>query len=183
VIRRIARDAIGVALGLLLGGAVACGGNAASQSPRPSQLTPTVTPAPSLTPTASPGPPTTLRPGDPAVYAEALDRVQQWLNAWMAGDTAAQNALLEPDSQVASPFPFSQLLSGEITHYEPYQHMSDDEFTLLVTLQLHLPTANESAWGEGVNSRFFTFKRPDASSPFLMHLASGPPLASGHLPE
>jgi hypothetical protein len=109
--------------------------------------------------------------------------VQQWLNAWMAGDTAAKIAMLEPETQPGSTVPDPQLLSGKINDYEPYQHMSDDEFTLLVTFQLHLPTVNESAWGEGVNSRFFTFNRADASSPFLMHLASGPPLASGYLPE
>jgi hypothetical protein len=125
--------------------------------------------------------PATVHPGDPAVYAEALDRVQQWLDAWLAGDTAAQNAMLDPESQQLLPTPrFSQLLSGEISGYQPGQHISDDDVTLLVDLRLHLPAANESAWGEGVNSCFITFKRADATSPFLMKFATSPPLA---LPE
>jgi hypothetical protein len=185
VIRRIDRAAIGVALGLLLAGAVACGGNAASPSPSSGQATSTAalaSPSPTAsqaTSTATPGPPPTLRPGDPAVYAQALDRIQQWLDAWLAGDNNAQNAMLKPESQVASPFAYSQLLIGQITDYQPYQHISDNEFTLLVDLQLHLPTANESAWGEGVNSRFITFQRADAGSPFLMQFATSPPLAAG----
>jgi hypothetical protein len=130
--------------------------------------------------TGTPGPPPTLRPGDPAVYAEALDRVQQWLYAWMAGDTAAQNAMLDPESQQLLPtFRYSQPLSSEISGYQPAQYVSDNEFTLLVDLQLHLQAANESAWGEGVNSRFITFQRADASSPFRMHFATSPPLATG----
>jgi hypothetical protein len=97
----------------------------------------------------------------------------------LAGDTAAQNAMLEPESQVGSTPRYSQLLSGEISGYEVYQHISDDDFTLLVDLQLHFPAANESAWGEGVNSRFITFQRADAGSPFLMQFATSPPLAAG----
>jgi hypothetical protein len=174
--QRIVRPAVGLALGVLLVGALACGGNTtASPSPSASQPASTARPAPSLTATASPGPPPTLRPGDPPVYADAIARVQQWLDAWMAGDTAAQNAMLEPESQRLLPAPgYSQLLSGEISGYQPGQHISDDDFTLLVDLQLHLPAANESAWGEGVNSRFITFKRADASSPFLMQFATSP---------
>ncbi len=167
-------------LGVLLAVSVACGGNAASPSPSPSpsQSTSTATPALSLTPTASPGPLPTLRPGDPAVYAEALDRVQQWLGAWLAGDTVAQNEMLETGSQQLLPtLRFSQLLSGAILGYQPGQHISDDDFTLIVDLRLHLPAANESAWGEGVNSRFITFKRADANSPFLMKFATSPPVA------
>lgn len=173
VIKRIARGVIAIALAVLLVGAVACGGNATSPSPSSSQPSSTGTPAP----------PPTLRPGDPAVYAEALDRAQQWLDAWQAGDTAAQNAMLEPESQVSSTPPYSQLLSGQIMSYEPQRQISDNDFTLLVDLQLHLPAANESAWGEGVNTRFITFRRADADSPFLMSFATGPPLASGYLPE
>jgi hypothetical protein len=71
-------------------------------------------------------------------------------------------------------------LSGSITDYQPYQHISDDDFTLLITFELHLPYGNESAWGEGPNSRFITFKRADASSPFTMKFATSPPLI---LPE
>ncbi len=175
VMQRIVRPAFGLALTVLLVGALACGGNAtASPSPSASRPASTATPAPSLTAAASPGPPPTLRPGDPAVYADALDRVQQWLDAWIAGDTAAQNTMLEPDMQLVTTPPYSQLLSGEISGYQPAQYVSDNEFTLSVDLHLHLPTANESAWGEGVNSRFITFKRADANSPFLMQLATGP---------
>lgn len=167
---------------MLLAISVACGGNTtASPGPTPSQPASTAAQASSPTPTATRGPPPTLHPGDPAVYSDALDRVQQWLNAWMAGDTAAQSAMLEPESQQLGSTPrYSQPLSGEIADYQPYQHISDDDFTLLVDLQLHLPTANESAWGEGVNNRFITFKRADASSPFLMRFATSPPVA---LPE
>jgi hypothetical protein len=48
--------------------------------------------------------------------------VQQWLNAWMAGDTAAKIAMLEPETQPGSTVPDPQLLSGKINDYEPYQH-------------------------------------------------------------
>jgi hypothetical protein len=88
--------------------------------------------------------------------------------------------MLEPATQASSSVPDPQLLRGEIASYQPQQRVSDDDFTLLVDLQLHLPTANESAWGEGINSRFVNVKRADASSPFLMKFASSPPLA---LPE
>ncbi|HEY8766263.1 MAG TPA: hypothetical protein VIP09_03205, partial [Dehalococcoidia bacterium] len=122
----------------------------------------------------------TLRPGDPPVYADAIARLQEYLDAWAAGDNAGKNAMLEPATQASSSVPDPQLLRGEIASYQPQQRVSDDDFTLLVDLQLHLPTANESAWGEGINSRFVNVKRADASSPFLMKFASSPPLA---LPE
>jgi hypothetical protein len=76
VISRIVRPAIGLVLSMLLASAVACGGNTTAP---PSQPSSTAAQASSPTSTATRGPPPTLRPGDPAVYSDAIDRVQQWL--------------------------------------------------------------------------------------------------------
>lgn len=84
------------------------------------------------------------------------------------------NAMLEPTEPTISLVSDPQLLIGEIFSYLPQQQIPDNEFTLLVTLQLHVPASNQSAWGEGINDRFITFKRADADSPFLMRFATSP---------
>ena len=108
----------------------------------------------------------------------AIARFQLYLAAWATGNADAMKAMLEPDTSPTGPE--ATLIDGATTDYQPAQYISNNEFTLLVTFQLQLAPANSGAWGEGVNSRFVTFKRTDTSSPFLMRFATSPPVA---LPE
>ncbi|MEO8458807.1 MAG: hypothetical protein ABI559_13470 [Chloroflexota bacterium] len=134
--------------------------------------TPTQAPA-SATISATPAT-VTLRPGDPAVYGEGIARLQQYVDAWARGDKAFMNEIVGAEDDIQSGTATPQLRDGRITSYQPSSYTSAYYFTLLVGLELHFSSGDTAAWGEGTNSRFVTFDRSDASSPFTLTFATSP---------
>src|SRR5689334_15369965 len=114
---------VAVALVLLLALAACSGGS-------PSTQTPSATEAPTATATAAAAPQVTVRGGDPAVYSEALARLQEYFEAWVRGDVAAMNEIVPPDNQTAPTPALPPLASGSVTGYQSVTHESDNHFQL-----------------------------------------------------
>jgi hypothetical protein len=162
-----------VVLGLALFFGAACSSNGSS----PTQTVTANSSAGTATPFRTHAVPT-LRPADPAVYAIAIARLQLYFDTWANGDIAGAKAMLASTNQ-SSYFSLStQLLSGDVTSYKQEEHISDDHFTLIVAIKLHFSGSDTGAWKEGVNNRFVTFDRQNASSPFVMTFATSHRVAS-----
>jgi hypothetical protein len=65
------------------------------------------------------------------------------------------------------------LRSGSIVSYQLEARVSNDHFTLFVTLDLHL-TGTSGVWNEGTNDRLVTFFQSDPIAQYMMELNSGP---------
>lgn len=140
----------------------------------------TTVPTPPASGTSVPGSPTATVAGDPAIYAQGIAVLQAYLDTWREqGLYAATTRYIMPTGD--SP-PLKQaaldslkLLSGTIVSWRRYAWVSENQFTVTVTLDLHFPNQDGLAWGEGVNNRYATFIRPDTQAQFLIWLTTSPP--------
>ncbi len=124
----------------------------------------------SLTPGSGGSPASDL---DLTVAGEAVTRLQSYLDTWRtAGLIAAGTMVVENQRAKRDDL---QLLSGTVTTARVARFTSNDNFVLLVTLDLHFPNKDGAAWGEGTNTRFVEFSRPHPSDPFTMSFSSSPP--------
>lgn len=57
--------------------------------------------------------------------------------------------------------------------WRPFRWVSDDDFTLLVILDLHF-AGSPGAWSPGRNGRFIAFTRNAGHGQYLMYFATGP---------
>lgn len=127
--------------------------------------------------------------GDAATYKAAIAEVQAYLDTWVSrGPYAAAASYLVPEEQSSvcagadwppgSGSPCGDvpvLLTGAVRSYDAREWKSSDEFTLLVTMDLHF-RGDPARWNmaEGANDRFFRFTRPDPASAYRMYVATGP---------
>jgi hypothetical protein len=66
-------------------------------------------------------------------------------------------------------------LRARLTHYQVDSWRSADDFTLLVSLDLHFPSrAAALAWNQGANARFVHFSRGSETQTYRLQWASGP---------
>lgn len=152
---------------ILVIAATACGGNAAST---PSATAPSTAQSPTL---ASPSATSPVATDRQAIYQDAADELQQYLDSWREdGLLAAAETYLVPSQQPSEQT--VQLLNGAITSYQPSRWASADDFTLIVALDLHFPDGDGLSWGEGANTRFVTFSRASSGEPWRMSFATSP---------
>jgi hypothetical protein len=105
-----------------------------------------------------------------AAYRTAAGEVQDYLNYWhLEGPASASKLFLVPSQRGSA----VMLASGKVLSYHAYSWKSANEFTLLVSVNLHF-SGWHGAWNEGKNDRFITFTRAATGQPFLMELNTGP---------
>ena len=123
---------------------------------------------------ASKAPPPTRPPASlskPQAYSSAIAEVNEYLTAWRENGAQAAAQLYKvqaergPDSL--------RLSSGEVVSYRPDRWVSEDDFTLLVILELHF-IGSPYAWDPGRNGRFITFTRKAGQAKYLMYFATSP---------
>jgi hypothetical protein len=111
-------------------------------------------------------------------YSAAIAEVNDYLAAWhqqgraLASQRFMVPAERGPDPAESGPDPIV-LRSGNVVSYQPYRWVSQDDFTLLVILDLHF-AGTPGAWNSGSNGRFVTFTRQAGQSHYLMYFATGP---------
>lgn len=66
------------------------------------------------------------------------------------------------------------ILSARLVNYELYRWGTANDFTLLVTFDLHFPTRNTAAWNEGGNGRFITFTKAPGDTSYRLDWATSP---------
>ena len=106
----------------------------------------------------------------PQAYSTAIAEVNQYLATWSKDGASAAQRLMVPSERGPDPI---RLSSGKVVSYRPDRWVSDNEFTLLVNVDLHF-TASSGAWNPGLNGRFITFTRSDRQHKFLMYFATSP---------
>ena len=109
-----------------------------------------------------------------AVYTEAAAYLQSFLDSWQKiGSYAAGRKYLDssmwPIQRDGNPV----LIAGSVRSTQQYQWVSADHFTVMSDLDLRF-SGDAGAWGNGINTRFVTFVRSSASTPYVMTLATGP---------
>lgn len=110
--------------------------------------------------------------GASRTYSAAIAELGEYLAAWRnQGAAVASQEFLVPDQRVGGDGLI--LRGGRVISYEPYSWASDNQFRLLVTLDLHF-TGSPGAWSEGHNDRFVTFSRSIGQGRYLMEFATGP---------
>lgn len=103
-------------------------------------------------------------------YKAAASEVQDYLNYWhLAGPATASKQFLVSSQQGDT----VKLASGKVLSYHTYSWKSANEFTLLVSFNLHF-SGSSGAWNEGKNDRFVTFMRTSQGQQFLMAFNTGP---------
>lgn len=103
---------------------------------------------------------------------QAVSDLRQFLQVWTRdGLKAAAKTYVAPDGQPPGEL---QLTSGSVESFSVEKWQSADNFTLLVSLDLHFPNGDGAAFGEGRNDRFVTFSRPAPGRHFVMSFATGP---------
>jgi hypothetical protein len=103
-------------------------------------------------------------------YKGAANELQDYLNYWhLVGPVTASKLFLVPSQRDGT----VKLASGKVLRYQPYSWKSANDFTLLMSLDLHFD-GWRGAWNEGKNDRFVTFTRAPHGQPFLMALNTGP---------
>jgi hypothetical protein len=65
-------------------------------------------------------------------------------------------------------------LRARVVHYQVDSWQSSDDFTLLVTLDLHFPPQAGVAWNEGMNGRFVQFGRESKTQTYRLGWATSP---------
>jgi hypothetical protein len=65
-------------------------------------------------------------------------------------------------------------LRAKLVRYRIDSWDSADDFTLLVSLDLHFPTKDTLAWNEGSNERFIHFTRAPSAASYHLGWATGP---------
>lgn len=130
----------------------------------------------------SPSPETSSVVSSPATNARLTSKVKQtsilqltsFLNDWRTeGAFKAASKYLAGDERPTSPSGLPVLVSGQVKSSEVVTLVSEDQFTVMVVLDLKF-SGDPVAWGQGANTRFVTFTRTSPTSPYLMYLATGP---------
>jgi hypothetical protein len=113
-----------------------------------------------------------VRQGKVNAYSAAIAEVNDYLTTWhLHGAQAAQRFMVPAER---GPDPNAILLSsGKVVSYRPDRWVSQDNFTLLVILDLHF-AGSPGAWNSGANGRYVTFTRQAAQSHYLMYFATSP---------
>jgi hypothetical protein len=105
-----------------------------------------------------------------AALKAAANELRDYLNYWrLAGPSSGSKLFLvrtQRDGTV-------KLASGHVLHYRSYSFKSVNDFTLMVSLDLHF-VGWHGAWNIGKNDRFVTFTRASHGRPFLMAFNTGP---------
>jgi FlaG/FlaF family flagellin (archaellin) len=155
--------AVGIAVGLLTVIGAACGGSAERAS------TTSTAEATSHTSVSS------AVSGDHGeVYRSAVSEVQQFLDDWKTtGQTAAWQRYMA-GSQPPSGAGQIELVKGSVQSYTAVGWQSANHFTLRVDMELHFASSDGGAFGEGTNTRFITFTRPNPSTVYRMSWATSP---------
>jgi hypothetical protein len=105
-----------------------------------------------------------------AAYKVAANELQDYFNYWhLVGPVTASKRFLVPSQRGGT----VKLASGKVSIYHAYTWKSQNDFTLLMSLNLHFE-GRHGAWNEGKNDRFVTFMRAPHGQPFLMELNTGP---------
>jgi len=125
---------------------------------------PTASPHTAASPTAS--------QGKSRAYSAAIAEVNEYLTAWREHGLVAAQRFKVPAERGPDPNPV-KLSSGEVTSYQPFRWVSEDNFTLMVILNLRF-NGSPGAWNPGKNGRFITFTRTAGQSQYLMYFATGP---------
>jgi hypothetical protein len=103
-------------------------------------------------------------------YLSAANEVQDYLNEWhLVGPLTASKLFLVSSERGGN----VKLASGKVLNSHAYSWKSANDFTLLVSLDLHFD-GWRGAWNKGKNERFVTFTRTSHGLPFLMTLNTGP---------
>lgn len=124
----------------------------------------------SLSTSAPTSPPTNH--GRSQAYSAAISELGGYLTVWRErGRSVASEQFLVPDQRGSGGGVI--LRSGKVISYKPYRWISRNQFTILVTLDLHF-TGSPGAWNVGNNDRFVTFLRPAERSRYLLQFATGP---------
>jgi hypothetical protein len=104
-----------------------------------------------------------------AAYEAAANELQDYFNYWhLVGPVTASKLFLVPIQRDGT----VKLASGKVLNYHPYSWKSANDFTLLMSLDLHFEGWH-GAWNEGQNDRFVTFTRAAHGQPLLMELNTG----------
>jgi hypothetical protein len=105
-----------------------------------------------------------------AAYKVAAIELQDYFNYWhLAGPVTASKLFLVPSQRDGT----VKLARGKVLSYHPYSWKTENDFTLLMSLDLHFE-GWDGAWNEGKNDRFVTFTRATQGQPLLMELNTGP---------
>jgi hypothetical protein len=130
--------------------------------------------------TAGPHPaaPSPVKQDKVHAYSVAIAEVRDYLAAWhQLGRAKAAQRFMVPSERGPDPAePGSDpviLRSGTVLSYRPDRWVSQDNFTLLVLLELHF-SGLPGAWNSGANGRFVTFTRQAGHSHYLMYFATSP---------
>ena len=121
---------------------------------------------------ASPHPavPSPVKQGKAQAYSAAIAEVRDYLATWHQHGAQAAQRFMVPAERGPNPL---LLRSGKVVSYRPYRWVSQDNFTLLVILDLHF-AGSPGAWNSGSNGRFVTFTRQAGQSHYLMYFATSP---------
>jgi len=112
----------------------------------------------------------TLAQARKAAYKGAALELQDYFNYWhLVGPVTASRQFLVPSQRNGT----VKLASGTVLSYHPYSWKSANDFTLIMSFDLHFDGWH-GAWYEGENDRLVTFTRASNSQPFLMALNTGP---------
>ena len=105
------------------------------------------------------------------VYSAAIAELHDYLSVWHEqGRSVASERFLVSGQRGGGDY---KLRRGKVVSYQPYRWVSGNQFTLLVTLDLHF-TGSPGAWNQGRNDRFVTFFRPTGRGPYLLQFATSP---------
>lgn len=115
-----------------------------------------------------------------AIYTEAFAYLQSFLDSWQKiGAYAAGRKYLDPSMWPKQEQGNPVLIAGTVKLTQPYSWVSSDHFTVMADLGLRF-SGSGVAWGNGINTRFVTFVRSSASTPYRMTLNTGPPGPMDH---
>lgn len=113
-----------------------------------------------------------------AVYTQAAQYLQSFLNSWQKnGLYAASQKYLDSHSGTNQKQGNPVLLAGTMTNLQQYSWVSADHFTVMVSLDLRFSAGfleGDGGWGSGTNTRFATFVRSSESASYRMTLNTGP---------
>ena len=103
-------------------------------------------------------------------YKVAAIEMQDYFNYWhLVGPASAAKPFLVSSQRDGT----VKLARGKVLSYRPYSWKSANDFTLLMSLDLHF-VGWHGAWNEGRNDRFVTFTRASHGQTFSMALNTGP---------
>ena len=105
-----------------------------------------------------------------AAYKAAANELRYYLNYWhLAGPLTASKLFLVPSQRDGT----VKLASGQVLSYHSYSWKSVNDFTLMVSLDLHFEGWH-GAWNGGKNDRFVTFTSASHGQTLLMAFNTGP---------